>query len=493
MIRLFLLGLVLFLAPPAEARDRGACVDGVDCYCDCVEDTSSASSPSPADANFATDFCKTQNIPIDPLIFVCEDFENPTYEHSHRDFNGWHPRFQPGTTGCTDGGMTPTFDYEGDDAQCRNILQANTTTHPNCAHISGGGLRPNTVGTDGFSAFVYSAADNDLNEGALYGSGFDGTWDGCQTLATHIAPGKKGGRYGEMTQSTTTGALPDSTNYSSTYMQKWNNDHFMGQAVPTTTTTNFKGDRFYTNPITSVFHTLSGGSGHGLASEASACDVGSEFPGTTKYPFPVLLKSTDSNGGGIDGRGACCEAGCFADETIPGRPSIGIQEHQSTAVRFLGPAKSVWNPRVPGGVPLSVEGNKDGLDEWFCFRISLQNQGTDQMNYIMEINNVTVIRMENLPGGNDDSPIGTRLFWLHLISNSPGGNAQNHTSNYMTQVRDNYHLTRSQNPATCAAIGFGASVPPPPSVDPERTEGVDFGAGVSISYMLPWTRGPWVW
>jgi hypothetical protein len=183
-------GLLVWLAPAlAHAQHtRQACVDGVDCYCDCVEDTSSDPSPSPADANFATDFCKAENIPIDPLIVLCEDYEDPTYENPDRDFTNWFADYGTGTANCSDFNSGVLFDFEGDDAQCRNILQANTTARPNCKHISGGGLRPNTVGADNFSAFVYSANDDDLNTGEMYGSGFDGTWDGCQTMSTHIMP-----------------------------------------------------------------------------------------------------------------------------------------------------------------------------------------------------------------------------------------------------------------------------------------------------------------
>jgi hypothetical protein len=119
---------------------------------------------------------------------------------------------------------------------------------------------------------------------------------------------------------------------------------------------------------------------------------------------------------------------------------------------------------------MSVEGDKDGRDEWLCFQWSLTNQKTNNMNYTHWINNVPIMRFENLKGSNDDGPIGQKIAWLNLFASGTGIPKPTNTSNEdYVEVRDNYHLTASVTPPSCAQVGFDGlpatqlpPAPPPP-------------------------------
>ncbi len=488
MIYLLSLVLILFFSP--EAGARGPCVDGTDCYCDCVEDTSGTGTNI---GSFASVVCQAKGIPIDSNVIVCADFEDPTFENSDSFENNWRYLYHTGATPCADPANAGAA--ESGTHACRNILQ---NPAPECRKQSSGGLRPNSVTTNGggqFSAYEYNASDNDLNENGGH-STLNGVWDGCQTWGYPMRVGLSGGEAANLNADKLGNV--NTTTISVTMMKKFSSNHFIGNQG-NILGSNVKGDRYRTFPFQNHIHVPMGGS-HGQTSSAEACARGT-YPVSNKYPFASLIKA-GAGAASINGSTNCCEDSCFSQAS--GR--IGVEYHDRDMIRMMMPSTSHWNPRVAGGVPMSTEDEgipplQDGRDEWLCFQWTLENMHTDSMNYYFWINNTKIMQMENMPGANDRGGTGVHpvsfghsLGWLNNVTSGTGQpKPTNPGPEDFWEVRDNYHLTNSATPATCAQVGFGTALPDPPTVDPGRTEGVELGAGVSISYMLPWTRGPWVW
>ena len=115
----------------------------------------------------------------------------------------------------------------------------------------------------------------------------------------------------------------------------------------------------------------------------------------------------------------------------------------------MGTGLNLWDPGVPGGVPMSTEGDQDGIDEWLCFQWSLEDQNTNTANYIAWVNEEPVIQMLNYKGSTDNAPING-VKWLNLHQSS----CVNNTGEDWVEVRDNWHLTASATPPTCTEIGF---------------------------------------
>jgi hypothetical protein len=387
------------------------CTDGVDCYCDRVKD--------PADSFY------------DPNLIFCEDFEDPTYENPDPDSNHWKQTWGEGTSPCV--ASTNNGTIEGATHNCRNILQ-----RPGCP--------------------LYDAGNPDLNESGGH-STLNGNWDGCQSLYFPIRVGKSGGEVGTATGSRKAPAFHKLTTFSMTMAKKYSSNHFIGNQEEFAG--NVKGDRYYVGEQNSLFSTFQGGQ-HSVSDIGDACTRGSSdpafgYPASDKFPFASLLKA--HSGIGILGEGACCDDYCYADDPGPSGPRIGIEHHDPnesiSGVRRLMPPLSLWNPRVPGGVPMSVEGDKDGRDEWLCVQWTLQNHGTDQMNYYHWINNQLIMRFENLKGSADLSPFDFGFKWLNTGTAGQGQpKPTNQTSEDYVEVRDNYHLTASATPPSCAQVGF---------------------------------------
>ncbi len=118
---------------------------------------------------------------------------------------------------------------------------------------------------------------------------------------------------------------------------------------------------------------------------------------------------------------------------------------------------------------MSMEGDKDGVDEWLCLQWTLEDMLTNSADYRFWINGTQIIRMENYQGSNDAGGV-TSVAWLN--THAGAGDQGNLTGTDWVEVRDNYHVTASRTPASCAQIGFDVVgdtvVPPPPDpiVDP---------------------------
>ena len=472
-MRRLILTLALVLLPGvafAQEHTRQACVDGTNCYCDCVENTAGTGS----DVNgYASQYCNDENIPIDALLIWCEDFEDPTYENpnprecdggsndgafctagaqcpggSCSDTNRWRTNYGEGTNPCIATNNNNTL--EGPDHDCRNISQS---PRSECKRIVNGGLRPNSV-LGGFSDYEYNASSDDLST-HLGHSTMNAEWDGCQSLYNPIEPGDSGGGFMGLSNN----QLTDSTTLSMTMVRKYSANHFIG-AQSSIIGRNVKGDRHFTKPDTNNFHTPNGGAHGPHNASHPACSRG-DMAYSAKFPFASLIKANNL-GSGIDGRGQCCSDDCFADAIGPtGLPRIGLENHDTDDIRRILPPQALWNPRVEGGVPMSIIHTndatpaQDGRDEWMCFQWSLVDIGTNQFSYTHWINNTAIIRMENLKGSTDESPLGQKIRFGNSFQT--GGNNPrpiNATNEDYADVRDNYHLTASPTPATCAAVGW---------------------------------------
>ena len=455
-----LLVLSLLLVPvPTGARELGPCVDGIDCYCDCVEDTLGTGPNTMGGADdFASVYCKTQGIPIDPNLIWCEDFEDPTYEDPDQDINNWRDLYGQGGTPCTNDRNNGVI--EGENHACRNILQ-----RPGCP--------------------LYSAGDPDRNESGGHPT-LDGTWDGCQSWYFPIKVGLDGGGGAAHFKPANYQGV---TTLSHTMMVKYSSNHFIG-AQNQLFSGNVKGDRYSVGSANALFNTVNGGQ-HSIKDINDSCTRGSSDPATgypvgDKFPFSSLWKTRNSSG--ILGQGICCNDNCYADDPGPSGARIGAEDHkicngpEGCIERRLVPPRSLWNPRVDGGIPpytTDFAGDSDGRDEWLCFQWTMEDHGTDSANFYHWINSTIIMRFENLKMSADLSPMKEDIAWLNQ-STSPDPNAFNNTSDDWVQVRDNYHLTASATPATCFAVGFGAPIAPTVPV-PTETEGVSFADGVSFN------------
>jgi hypothetical protein len=77
------------------------------------------------------------------------------------------------------------------------------------------------------------------------------------------------------------------------------------------------------------------------------------------------------------------------------------------------------------------------------------------MNYYHWINNQLIMRFENLKGSADRSPFDFGFKWLNIGTAGQGiPKPTNQTSEDYVEVRDNFHLTASATPPSCAQIGF---------------------------------------
>ena len=416
-------------APDPDAHPRRACTDGRDCYCDCVLDTAGTGANV---GNFASAACQTANVPIDLNALQCEDFENPTFEEDHSADNDWKSIWGGGTTPCVVG--TANRDFEGPGNACKNIIQKNDPACP-----------------------LFSAGDDDRNETGEI-RGFSGAWDGCQTLGFKVEPGKKGGQIGG--QDWIGGRKVNTLSMTAAY--KYAPGHQIGSSTPQCDNT--KADRYYrvNSPQDNVpvagFHRAGG-------SDCCRGSGGAVTPGnitTDNYPFPSLLKSTFGESG-INGGGQCCGDNCFGDAAT----MIGVECHVGGGKknhRHIHPAEGLWKPGQPGGVPMAIEGDKDGVDEWMCFQWTLENMQTNQADFRFWINGTPVIRLENFKGANDDGP----LAGVELLNTwSTAGNCFAGPKVLNLEVRDNYHVTASATPIPCAQIGFDGLPATQPAPDPE--------------------------
>ncbi len=430
---------VIILSPRVGlAFTRGPCTDTLDCYCDCVENPGSTGADVGGFANAA---CQTKAIPIDANLIWCEDFENPTYEDPVQANNEWFDRYNIGGT-CSSDNNSDTV--ESATHGCTNIMQRND---PACS--------------------LYDAGDDDLNESGGHPT-LDGTWDGCQTWGFAIrsednnATQARGGAAARF-------SLPDQVNgyltYSLTHMVKYSSNHFLPDQAGITGTGNAKADRFLRgNPNTGFFNVPTAAE-HGIVPAFCCSDSKTPDIWGDHFPFAALIKASRLSGmatSGILDQGVCCTPECFA------QTRTGIECHHTTdgdVIRHMIPPESLWNPGVAGGVPMSTEGDKDGLDEWLCYQWTLADTQTDLADYIHYINEAVVVSMVDYPGAFDNGG-DAALFSIDWFNVLPLTNP-NTTDTDWIQVRDNYHLTASATPVPCTQIGFGSPAAP--------------GAGVTIN------------
>lgn len=461
--------MMVFYPEPSLAFTKGPCTDGTDCYCDCVENTPGTGADVGA---FASTACQTLDIPIDTNLLICEDFEDPLYEEPLIGNNTWNSDYGSGVVNCTASCVDNLGTFEGDSNACRNILQRNDAL---CA--------------------LYDAGDDDLNETGGHPT-LDGTWDGCQTWGYPIKSvdthpdfcGRRGGAATNIRDINGGGAASgtQTSTFSVTMAKKFSSNHYLGN-VPDE---NIKGDRYremiVSNGDTPTFMVPFSMS-QGIPNTFCCAPIG-EFPPNdidlSLYTvdvggFAALIKSTAptspaSSNDGIDARGQCCDADCFADSGT----MVGLECHSVSAtesIRYMVPPVALWDPGTPGGAPaLYREGDGDGLDEWLCIQFTFEDTATATADYRFSVNETMIIRMENYAGANDDGPIAN-FQWLN--THAGGGDEGNQTSVDIFEVRDNYHITESATPIPCTQIGFGEPATP--------GEGVTIGPGLSLTKLLP--------
>jgi len=85
---LALLALILFTLQPANAFAGQDCIDGIDCYCDCVD------GPADGGGVYKNAACAAKVVPVDTLAVICEDFEAAVL-HDNVGVGNGYPNFGP--------------------------------------------------------------------------------------------------------------------------------------------------------------------------------------------------------------------------------------------------------------------------------------------------------------------------------------------------------------------------------------------------------------
>jgi len=153
------------------------------------------------------------------------------------------------------------------------------------------------------------------------------------------------------------------------------------------------------------------------------------------YPFSSNILAYPSEGG-IDGRGICTTADCYATNPVKGLECHNDKGHEF----FPDPNDWLWRKNI-------ANSNGDGLNEWLCLQVTLEGLGTNNMNYRYAINEKVLIDMRGLKGRTTrDSHFSKLEFGSYYNGNYQGNTAY--------RVSDNYHFTKSATPIPCENIGF---------------------------------------
>ena len=146
LIRLLFALLLSLTLVPHEA-DAGACTDGTDCFCDCIEDSAgTGANVTYSSILYASESCHTKNVPIRVHSRYCRDYEDITLY----DGRG------TGTRGTTGPGSGSTACVPGNDnANCvGNGPPMYGPPYDDTNRLSGAGYSPTRVNIRGWNSAI---------------------------------------------------------------------------------------------------------------------------------------------------------------------------------------------------------------------------------------------------------------------------------------------------------------------------------------------------
>ena len=152
LYRFLIAGALLVIVPGLASAKDELCTFGEDCYCDCADGNDRGDG-------YANESCKQRDVPVDPQMIICEDFENPKYETDAGgpgSTSAWRSKWGPGTSACKG-------NAEGPNNPCLNILH-----DPGTNMYQSGNADLSCSGDDGFSDCVFQGHQS-LGEPCLAG------------------------------------------------------------------------------------------------------------------------------------------------------------------------------------------------------------------------------------------------------------------------------------------------------------------------------------
>jgi hypothetical protein len=163
-----------------------------------------------------------------------------------------------------------------------------------------------------------------------------------------------------------------------------------------------------------------------------------------------------------------CMLGCSSGTIVPmqsGNPYHGFVWLNSTTTTYqtvVGQGHTSgsvlrWAPRVPQ----EYDFDRDfGLDRWHCRRFHIANVGTTNATIRDWMDDRLVVHLKNVDLRSMVSGSGISEFSFNNYTNNGYTG-----SNVAYRYEDNMVITRGAEPVSCAAIGFGGTLPPPPPPD----------------------------
>lgn len=456
-----ILAVALLVAPSAWAA---TCTDGTDCYCDLVEgddlDTNNFNSScvsATCDPDVATcyelasacdgTFGTGRNIPIDPNVRVCEDYEVDTLYEDTNDDGGspdWGPWYDDNGGSAGDRGFNSYWNRTYGNGGAGNWVNpepaATPTVGPQCAF---GG-----AGCQGMKEYHPS----DLwqgNAGAHIDILRDGDFDDEEGDAD---PEVRFCSNGDMctTDADCTGTCDVSRS------GVFDGAQTFAYRVPAGVSTEIRGTASFTSITTDIGYTYALGY-HSKIEDAGYNIIDNspwkhdEFQGSGFQECWLGPGWNGSGGAGIDADFP--GSGCSITKS-GGTCSVGTQREGSTSCNGNVALNWTWNTGYAW-----ADDFKAG--RYHCARTWIEDVNTGTSRWRMWLDDVLVLDFDFDGSQQELNGISSMLFNAFSNENDMGSG----TTEDVRRYQDNVHLTAGE-PATCASIGFVDEGGAPPASTP---------------------------